>query len=90
MGRYNLKRASGTMKSQLRILYLSPCLPTERSYGGQLRTLQVASALQALGQVDFVVVKLGDDEHSAESKSGASFPVRRVIKLAASFFPIAS
>ena len=69
------------MKSRLRILYFSPCHPAERSYGSQLRTLQVASALQALGQVDFVVVKLGDDEHSVESKLGASFSVRRVIKL---------
>ena len=69
------------MKSRLRILYLSPCLPTGRSYGTQLRTLQVASALQALGQVDFVVVQLAGDEHLAESKLGASFPVRRVIRL---------
>jgi glycosyltransferase involved in cell wall biosynthesis len=76
----DFKTTSDTMKSQLRILYLSPSHPTERSYGTQLRTLQVASALQALGQVDFVVVKLGDDEHSTESKLGPSFRVRRVIK----------
>lgn len=69
------------MPKPLRILYLAPCRPTEKSYGTQLRTVQVASALQTLGQLDFMVVKLADDERDVNPKANGDYSVRRVIKL---------
>jgi len=69
------------MAKPLRILYLAPCRPTEKSYGTQLRTVQVASALQTMGQLDFMVVKLEEDEREADAKSNGEYSVRRVIKL---------
>lgn len=69
------------MAKPLRILYLAPCRPTEKSYGTQLRTVGVASALQTMGQLDFMVVKLEEDEREAEPKSNGEYSVRRIIKL---------
>src|SRR5882672_8396263 len=69
------------MSRPLRILYLAPCRPTEKSYGTQLRTVQVASALQTMGQLDFMVVKLAEDEREVDAKSNGEYSVRRVIKL---------
>lgn len=69
------------MAKPLRILYLAPCRPTEKSYGTQLRTVGVASALQTMGQLDFMVVKLEEDEREPEPKSNGEYSVRRIIKL---------
>ena len=65
----------------IRILYLAPCRPTENAFGTQLRTLQIASALQTLGQLDFIVVKLEEDGGEVVHASDSAFAVRRVIKL---------
>jgi len=65
----------------LRILYLAPCRPTERSFGTQLRTLQVASALQKLGELDVVVVKHAQQDDTEDPGAGARFNIRRVIRL---------
>lgn len=69
------------MSKPIRILYLAPCRPTEKSYGTQLRTVQVASALQTMGQLDFMVVKLAEDDREADAGSKGEYSVRRVIKL---------
>jgi len=69
------------MSKPLRILYLAPCRPDEKSYGTQLRTVGVASALQTMGQLDFMVVKLEEDEREVNVKSNGEYSVRRVIKL---------
>jgi glycosyltransferase involved in cell wall biosynthesis len=71
------------MRSPIRILYLAPCWATGRAYGSMLRTSQIARALQALGQVDFVVVKPADDEdeHSAALSAEDSLGVHRIINL---------
>lgn len=69
------------MAKPLRILYLAPCRPTEKSYGTQLRTVQVASALQSMGELDFMVVKPEEDERAADVKSNGEYSVRRFIKL---------
>ena len=48
----------------------------------KLRTRQIAGALRTLGQLDFVVVKLADDDDHISALDGAeSFPVRKVVKL---------
>ncbi len=76
------------MKSpRIRILYLAQCWPTGRMFGSKVRTKQISSALQALGQVDFVVVKFEDDDDSESGlKSSNSSNVLRFIKL----FPLGS
>lgn len=69
------------MPKPIRILYLAPCRPTEKSYGTQLRTVQVASALQTIGQLDFMVVKLADDEREVNAANDGGYSVRRIVKL---------
>src|ERR1043165_2485133 len=69
------------MSKPLRILYLAPCRPNEKSYGTQLRTVGVAGALQTMGQLDFMVVKLEEDDRDVNPKANGEYSVRRVIKL---------
>jgi glycosyltransferase involved in cell wall biosynthesis len=69
------------MTSRRRILYLSPCLPTERTYGTPLRVQQVASALSAIGQLDLVVLKWGGVDPVPNPGRGGAFSVRRVIDI---------
>jgi glycosyltransferase involved in cell wall biosynthesis len=68
------------MKRPIRILYLTSYSPAERPYGAQLRTYHIATALQALGQLDCVVVQHDDDQTLAPDP-GSSIRVQRVIKL---------
>ena len=71
------------MSRHVRILYLAPCWPTGKTFGAQLRTRQIAGALQSLGQVDFVVVKFADDDDATSRVKSAdsSFNVLRLIRL---------
>jgi glycosyltransferase involved in cell wall biosynthesis len=69
------------MSPATRILYVSPCLPTEQVYGTPLRVLQVANALRAIGQVDLIVLKLGEVGHTSNPAGAEAIRVRRVIKV---------
>jgi glycosyltransferase involved in cell wall biosynthesis len=70
------------IKSPIRILYLAPCWPG-RVYGSALRATHIARSLQAIGQVDFVVVKPADDEdeRSSTRNLGDCLGVKRLVKL---------
>ena len=60
---------------------MSPCLPTERTYGSPLRVQQVASALSAIGQLDYVALKWGDVTEASNPGHGRAIKVRRVIDI---------
>jgi glycosyltransferase involved in cell wall biosynthesis len=69
------------MAKTTRILYVGPCHPAEQAYGTQIRTVQAAAALQTLGPVDFVVVKLAGDQYTLDAARAGDYQVRRVIEL---------
>jgi glycosyltransferase involved in cell wall biosynthesis len=52
------------MDRRPQILFLSPCWPLGRTFGGQLRALHTARALQPLGEVTLMVVgsEAGDED----------------------------
>ena len=68
------------MQSPTRILYLTSYSPVEKSYGAQLRTYQIASALQTVGEVDCVVVS-HEDNHLAGPTTRGAVAVQREIRL---------
>jgi glycosyltransferase involved in cell wall biosynthesis len=68
------------MQPSVRILYLTSYSPVEKSYGAQLRTHQIATALQAVGRVDCVVVS-HEDAHLACPAPRGSIAVHREIRL---------
>jgi glycosyltransferase involved in cell wall biosynthesis len=74
------KRRIFAMPPPLRIFYLTSYSPVEKSYGAQLRTCQVASALQTFGQVDCVVVN-HEDSHLAGPRPRSPVAVQREIQL---------
>ena len=67
--------------SRPRILYLAHQFPHEKTFGGQLRTLQVGRLLQQCGDVSLVVVPLlGEVDGGALSKTQAEFRVEAVLE----------
>lgn len=69
------------MAKSARILYVGPCHPAEQAYGTQIRTAQAAAALQTLGPVEFVVVKLAGDQYALDAARAGDYNVRRVMEL---------
>jgi glycosyltransferase involved in cell wall biosynthesis len=67
-----------------RILYLCSCWPHDKCHGGQLRALQVARALQQLGEVTLVVVGAHDVDPEVKMKSAAEFNLGREIEIVSS------
>jgi glycosyltransferase involved in cell wall biosynthesis len=62
-----------------RILYLCSSWPLGRAFGGQLRALQVARALQQMGEVTVAVVSSDAKDIEAESRTGAEFALETPI-----------
>lgn len=62
------------MASNVRILYLAPCWPKEKSFGTQLRTSQVFAALEEVGDVECVVVAHADQNTHSSEKPRSSLP----------------
>ncbi len=66
---------------RLNILFLSPCWPVDRSYGGQLRALHTARALKQIGTVTLVVVNSDALDEEAMRKSAGEFEIQPPIHL---------
>src|SRR4029077_2911295 len=62
-----------------RILYLCSSWPLGLAFGGQLRALQVARALQQMGEVTVAVVSSDAKDIEAESRTGAEFALETPI-----------
>ena len=60
---------------------MSPCLPTELTYGSPLRVQQIASALSAIGQLDYVALRWGDFKEVSNPGRGRAIKVRRIIDI---------
>lgn len=65
----------------MRILYITPCWPHGRSFGGQLRALHIGRALQQLGEVTVAVVSGDDPEPGALEKTRAEFDLHGQIRI---------
>lgn len=65
----------------MRILYLTPCWPHGRSFGGQLRALHVGRALRQIGQVTIAVVSDDEPEGDAQEQTAAEFTVLPQIRV---------
>ncbi len=63
------------MKSNLRILYITPCWPHENAFGGQLRVLNIGRALQRIGRVNVAVVSPDAVANEAVERTVAEFAV---------------
>jgi glycosyltransferase involved in cell wall biosynthesis len=65
----------------MRILFVSPCWPHGKAFGGQLRALQIGRALKQIGEVTIAVVI--DDKIDAENlaKTAAEFQVEPAVRI---------
>lgn len=61
------------MPKQPRILYLAPCAPMGKPYGLRLRTAAIARALQAIGDLDCVVIQVGGDGFTKDAAINSRF-----------------
>jgi glycosyltransferase involved in cell wall biosynthesis len=68
------------MNKPPKILYLAPCAPMGKPYGLRLRTAAVARALQAMGNLDCVVVQVGGDGFTDDAAINAKFGFKRHIE----------
>ena len=57
----------------MRVLYIIPCWPQSRSFGGQLRALHIGRALQEVGEVTIAVVSSDIPEPGCVTASEAEF-----------------
>ncbi len=64
-----------------RIMYLSPCWPHDKSYGGQLRALQVARALQRISDLTLVVAGAHEVGSDIKAKTSAEFALGREMEV---------
>jgi hypothetical protein len=61
--------------SRPKILFISPCWPLGRTFGGQLRALHTARALKEIGDVTVLVVGSEANDHEAALRSAAEFRI---------------
>lgn len=60
-----------------KILFLSPCWPLGRTYGGQLRALHTARALKQVGDVTLMVIGSEAGDEASALHSTAEFKIAR-------------
>jgi polysaccharide biosynthesis protein PslH len=64
-----------------RVLYVCSCWPADRAYGGQLRTLHLARALQRISDVTILVVGANETDHHARALTEQEFHVADDIRV---------
>ena len=65
----------------MRILYISSSWPHEKSFGGQLRSLQIGRALQKVGQVTLAVVSSDTATPEAINRTAAEFALEPPVRI---------
>ena len=65
----------------MRILYISSSWPHEKSFGGQLRALQIGRALQKVGKVTLAVVSSDIATPEVIEKSANEFAVEPPVRV---------
>ncbi len=58
-----------------RILYIIPCWPHDRAYGGQLRTLNIGRILAKLGDVTLAIIGADPVDEASKARTAAEFPI---------------
>ncbi len=64
-----------------RILYITPCWPHGKAYGGQLRALQIGRALQQCGEVSLAVVSSDLPEPEALEQTRSEFKLEAPVRV---------
>jgi glycosyltransferase involved in cell wall biosynthesis len=64
-----------------RILFVTPCWPHDRAFGGQLRALNVARALQQLGEVTVAVASPDVAGEETRRRTAGEFQLGPVVRL---------
>jgi len=73
-------KGSGTRKAPLRILYICSSWPAGKSFGGQLRALQIGRALKQMGTVEIAVISADAANQSARRRTEEEFTVVMAIE----------